>query len=102
MNKRIDLLDKMKKLINDPECRSFMDNICTYYEINDIETGAQHGKIFRALYLDKGNSSYDEIANRFYINVYTLDRYRQKYNNLARKLIAMDAMELSKTIMFLA
>ncbi len=91
MNKRIDLLDKLKKLQDDIECRKFVETLCIYYEINDIDIGTQHGKIFRTLYLTSNNISYDEIAYRFNINVYTLDRYRQKYNDLARKLLSMDS-----------
>ena len=101
MRKRYDLLEEIGDRLSDgaalrsPVLDSFNDEALQrllnkqldYYEINDLETGDFHGKIFKALYVDKEFSSYDSIAGYFNLHAYTLDRYRQRYNRLAEKLL---------------
>ena len=87
MNKRIDFLDlvKIDFFRNDVECKKFLNKLLCYYGQRDFENDGHHADIFKALYMEE-SQTYDAIAKKFYINVYTLDRYRQKYNQLAMKL----------------
>lgn len=85
MNRRIDFIDIIKSNINTPECRLFLEKLHSYYIVNDIETNYIHSKIFHALYLD-GIKTYDEIAQTLGINLYSLDRYRKRYNQLATSI----------------
>ncbi|MCH5151034.1 MAG: hypothetical protein J1F65_00010 [Clostridiales bacterium] len=92
MHKRIDFLDDVKeKYLNsgDAECYELLQKLYEYYRLRDKETNGQHSEIFRALYM-QANIRFDEISKNFYINTYTLDRYRQRYNNLALKIAAAE------------
>ncbi len=102
MNKREDLLDAISERINkkiykkclsgisDESLLSLLYALLRYYEVNDYETSNIHSKIFKALYIDNISQSYDEVAKAFNIHVYTLDRYRQRYNKLAKEMIAQE------------
>ena len=102
MRRRQDLLDKLSREgAVEPDGSSGEDKktahrlLCgmfQYYKLNDLETGEQHSRIFKALYMERSERTYDEIAAAFHIHPYTLDRYRQRYNKLAKKLL-----EKSKT-----
>ena len=87
MNKRIDFLDLVKDgfFKGDIDCKKFLNEQLRYYEQKDIENGGQHAVIFKALYMEE-TQTFDALAKRFYINVYTLDRYRQRYSKFAIKL----------------
>lgn len=101
MNKRSDLLDEIKNyLCNEKELKreilrgiskdylnKMLRILADYYKISDLETGNAHGKIFEVLYINTSNLKYDDIATQFSIHIYSLDRYRVKYNKLALKLI---------------
>lgn len=86
MNKRTDFLDLIKigAIKDDKECKKFLNKLLRYYEQKDLENDGHHAEIFKTLYFED-SQTYDSIAKKFYINVYTLDRYRQKYNKLAAK-----------------
>lgn len=89
MNKRNDLLDRLRDYYlntRSAECKLFLNDLYRYYKQTDIETGRNHGEIFKSLYLSETPSSYDELSAKFYIDLYTLDRYRQRYNKLAELL----------------
>ena len=94
MNKRTDLLDRIKLHKDDPICRDFLLKLFRYYEIKDIDMNTNHHDIFLMLYWSDTSYSYDEIAQKFYISAFTLDRYRQKYNELAKKLVSEDILKL--------
>ena len=105
MSKRYDLLDELKDcslsgtglrrgdsiVLDVTKVRELLYKLQEYYLINDLETGRQHGEIFTVLYINETFSSYDSIANQFYIQPFTLNRYRRRYNRLAKKLILRDA-----------
>ena len=95
MNKRKDLLDGVRKhyfSTRSKKCKSFLNKLYRYYKQSDIETGRKHGDIFKSLYLTEVPLSYDELSVQFYIDTYTLDRYRQRYNKLAERLIPRDLL----------
>lgn len=94
MNKRTDLLDIIKQNRDNPLCRDFLLKLLRYYEIKDIEMNTQHHEIFVMLYWSDVTYTYDEIAQKFYISPFSLDRYRQKYNELARKLASDDILSI--------
>ena len=94
MNRHNDLLNVLAeqrccfgKKFSEEEVRAVLSAIVAYYEINDMETSYCHSMIFKTLYLDGGFRNYDKVASAYYISTYTLDRYRQRYNRLAEKLI---------------
>lgn len=91
MNRRTDFLDlvKIDYLKNDMECKEFLNRLLRYYEQKDFESDGHHADIFKALYMEE-QQTYDSIAKRFFVNVYTLDRYRQKYNKLALKIASAE------------
>lgn len=93
MNKRIDFLDLIKigAIKDDKECKKFLNKLLHYYEQKDFENDGHHAEIFKTLYIEDPQT-YDSIAKKFYINVYTLDRYRQKYNKLAKKIAAPELL----------
>lgn len=100
MNKRKDLLDRVRKhyfSTRNEKSKSFLSNLYRYYKQTDIETGREHGEIFKSLYLTENPSSYDELSAQYYIDTYTLDRYRQRYNKLAAHLIPSDLLEQINT-----
>ena len=66
---------------------SFFSRLKEYWYLYDIDNCTIHEKVFDALYTSKKKSTYEEIANKFYIGERTLDRYILKYNRLALKLI---------------
>lgn len=102
MNKRNDLLNVIARRnyretspfdgtlcrLNEEALHAILESMAKYYEINDIETSDNHSRIFKTLYLDNKRLSYDEVAEMYHIHVYTLDRYRQRYNRLAEKFVA--------------
>lgn len=94
MNKRTDLLDRIKQNKENPLCRDFLLQLRRYYEIKDIDMNTNHHVIFVMLYWSDESYSYDEIAQKFFISTFTLDRYRQKYNKLAQKLVSQDILQI--------
>ena len=94
MNKRTDLLDRIKQHKENPLCRDFLEKLIKYYEIKDIDMNTNHHEIFVMLYFSDESYSYDEIAQKFYISPFSLDRYRQKYNELAQKLVSQDILSI--------
>ena len=102
MNKRYDLLDEIRDhLFYSTELRSqvlcgFSDDalqktfekILDYYGISNLELGGAHGHISKVLYMNKEFSNYDSVAGYFHVHINTLNMYRQKYNKLAKELIA--------------
>lgn len=101
MNRRTDLLVSISNYLNQKEdelkgfsfnvgeekLKQLLQKMLKYYEVNDLETKYIHSKIFKDLYINASNKSYDEIALKYNIHVYTLDRYRQRYNKLAERLL---------------
>lgn len=87
MHKRFDFLDfvKIQSQAHELLSAKLLNSMLHYYHLKDIEINSTHESLFRALYVEP-NQSYDLIAKRFYINVYTLDRYRQQYNRFALKI----------------
>jgi len=67
--------------------------MCGYYKQIDFETGRRHGEIFQSLYMRENPLPYDELSAKFYIDTYTLDRYRQRYNRLAEHIIEPELLE---------
>ena len=94
MNKRTDLLDRIKQHKDNSMCRDFLLELIRYYEIKDIDMNTNHREIFVLLYWSADSHSYDEIAQKFFISAFTLDRYRQKYNELALKLVSQDVLAI--------
>ena len=94
MNRRTDLLDRIKQHRDNPLCRDFLLQMLRYYEIKDIDLGTNHHEIFIMLYWLGDSYTYDEIAQKFYISPFTLDRYRQKYNELAHKLVSEEILRI--------
>ena len=100
MNKRKDLLDSVRKHYfntHNKKCKIFLNRLYRYYKQTDFETGRKHGEIFKSLYLTENPLSYDELSVQFFIDTYTLDRYRQRYNKLAEYLIPLDLLEQINT-----
>lgn len=96
MNKRQDLLDSIRKRYYDTydeECKVFLYRLYNYYKQTDMETGRKHGEIFKSLYLTKNPLTYDELSEQYYIDTYTLDRYRQRYNKLAKAIIQTEQLQ---------
>lgn len=97
MKRRQDLLDELSRergvkpngfSEEDKEiARRLLRGMFRYYKLNDLETKERHSLIFKALYMDQRERTYDEIAAAFHIHPYTLDRYRQRYNQLAETLL---------------
>lgn len=94
MNKRTDLLDRIKLHRENPLCRNFLLQLSRYYEIKDMDMNTNHHVIFDMLYCSDESFSFDEIAQKFFISTFTLDRYRQSYNNLASKLISQEILQI--------
>ena len=92
MRKKLEFLNYLKDLYHCSEAQTLIKRLANYYCINDLETGENHGKIFAALYLADA-LTFDEIANSFYVSVYTLYRYRQRYNRLAELLVSHTLLE---------
>ena len=65
-----------------------LGRMLAYYKVNDYETSNDLADIFATLYIDEADLSYDRVAEKYHIHVYTLDRYRQRYNRLAAKFVA--------------
>lgn len=91
MKKRTDLLDCMSGRIESSafeelqaDVKKTLQMMQKYYELYDLENGDMHGQIFKTLYIDGDYSEYDEVARRYHLHIYTLDRYRQRYNKLAK------------------
>lgn len=100
MNKRKDLLDSVRNMYfdtRDRKCKTFLNRLCRYYKQTDYETGRKHGEIFRSLYLTEKPPTYDELSAQYYIDAYTLDRYRQRYNRLAEYLISDELLKQINT-----
>ncbi len=100
MNKREDLLDCIRNQYfdaNNKKCKLFLNRMYRYYRQTDYETGRKHGEIFKSLYLSEKPLSYDELSAQYFIDTYTLDRYRQRYNKLAKCLISDDLLEQVNT-----
>ena len=94
MNRRKDLLNALAErepydglLLSDDEIRALFQKLTEYYELNDIETRNNHGAIFKTLYVDGGYKNYEKTAAENYVSTYTLDRYRQRYNKFAERLL---------------
>ena len=95
--KRIDLLDKVRdKWLDsgDNLLKVFLTSLRNYYYLSDIETGNQLGKIFESLYLENNTQCYDDIARKFAIDVFTLNRYRRKFNTLANIIVSHKIVEM--------
>ena len=94
MNRRKDLLNALAEHkpcngieLSEEDIQAVFQRMIAYYEMNDMETLDAHGRIFKALYVEGGYKNYDKVACTYYISPYTLDRYRQRYNKLAERLI---------------
>lgn len=104
MNKRIDLLDGVRTYFFSTRSRkskTFLTKLYRYYKQTDFETGLNHSEIFKSLYLTESPRTYDELSAQFYIDAYTLNRYRKRYNRLAKHLISAEllaAVNTAKTV----
>lgn len=94
MNRRADLLNALAErkpcngeVLSEEAVRKLLNEMIVYYELNDFETHDMHGSIFKTLYLEGGFKNYDKVAAAYFISPYTLDRYRQRYNRLAERLL---------------
>lgn len=94
MNRRKDLLNALAEhkpcngiVLSEEDINAVLSKMIAYYEINDMETSDMHSRIFKTLYVYGGFKNYDKVASAYYISPYTLDRYRQRYNRLAERLI---------------
>lgn len=94
MNRRKDLLCSLAErkpckgvALSEEEICAVLNKLIAYYEMRDMETNENHGSIFKALYVDGGYKNYVNVASAYYVSPYTLDRYRQRYNRLAERLI---------------
>ena len=99
MNKRKDLLNKIadrvwenKKdielnIFTYDDLKNLLLTLHCYFEISDLENENNHSGIFAALYISRKYKSYDEISYAFHVDISTLDRYRQRYNKLAKTLL---------------
>lgn len=98
MRKRKDLLDSVKEkaMEGDGMCKVFITQLYLYYTVSDMDSSNQLGEIFKVLYIDCEEKTYDEIANRFYIDVYTLNRYRQRFNKVAKMLVPVEIFRVIK------
>lgn len=100
MNKRTDLLDNVSNYYfktKDRKAKLFLNKLNRHYKQSDFETGRKHSEIFKSLYLTEKPLTYDELSSQFFIDTYTLDRYRQRYNKLAQKLIPQTLLEQINT-----
>ena len=100
MHKRYDLLDELitcyrrgtefkrndNTVLGKDDVKTLLYKLREYYEMNDLETGKVHSKIFVALCANEFDT-YDALSREFYRQPYVLDRYRQRYNKLAEKLL---------------
>ena len=92
MHKRNDTLDKIKYKylsLHDVSCGVFLRTLWEYYLKSDLETGDALSDIFYTLYMSDEHLSYDEIALKYSIGLTTLNRYRQRFNGLADKLLTI-------------
>lgn len=60
-----------------------------YYELCDIDNGTIHHKLFCILYIEKTYDNFDELSQRFGMDIRTLYNYRRKYEEFVNKLIAL-------------
>ena len=98
MRKRKDLLDwvKEKAVAGVGMCRVFITQLYLFYTVSDMDSDNQLGEIFKVLYMDYKEKTYDEIANQFYIDVYTLNRYRQRFNKVAKMFVPEEIVRIIK------
>lgn len=94
MNRREDLLNALAEhkpcngiVLSEDDIKIVLSKMIAYYEMNDMETSEMHSRIFKSLYVDGGFKNYDKVASAYFISPYTLDRYRQRYNRLAERLV---------------
>lgn len=100
MNKRKGILEGLKRSLMQKESFFYkkeeiefcyieilFDELLEYYFVYDIAHGTNHAKIFYSLYFEKEKHTYDEIAERFYIENFTLRRYIKKYNITIEKYL---------------
>lgn len=88
MNKRKGILEELRQ--NKSENSKYKLLAITmqrYYKIYDMDCGTNFCDIFTALYLEKTEVTYDEIALRFGVSIPTLSRYIKQFNVLAEKLL---------------
>lgn len=88
MNKRKGILEELRQ--NKSENSRYKLLAITmqrYYKIYDMDCGTNFCDIFTALYLEKTEVTYDEIALRFGVSIPTLSRYIKQFNVLAEKLL---------------
>ena len=98
MRKRKDLLDwvKEKAVAGVGMCRVFITQLYLFYTVSDMDSDNQLGEIFKVLYMDYQEKTYDEIANQCYIDVYTLNRYRQRFNKVAKMFVPEEIVRIIK------
>ncbi len=79
---------KMAELLEQKEeCLESLFNVMLgYLNVLDIDTGTNHCKVFRALYLD-GDKTYEQISEECHLDIRTITRYVRKYDILAEKLM---------------
>lgn len=58
-----------------------------YLTIYDLDSGTVHGKVFYLLYLCNPRPVYEAICNDVGIGMSTLKAYKERYENLAQKLV---------------
>ena len=100
MNKRRGILEELKRSLTQKDsffykkekigvcCIEILfDELLEYYFIYDIANGTNHAKIFYSLYFEEEKHTYDEIAEKFYIENFTLRRYIKKYNATMEKCL---------------
>lgn len=90
MNKRQDLLDEISENYlrkHDMPSKAFLNIIADYYEKVDFELETNLSDIFFDLFLCKDKLCYDKIVEKYNIGLSTLNRYRIRFNDLAKKLL---------------
>lgn len=58
--------------------------VSLYYELYDVDNGTIHHKIFCILYIDKTYDCFDEISQRYGLDIKTLYNYRKKYEKFMK------------------
>jgi hypothetical protein len=66
--------------------KKLLSKMLDYYEIYDVIHKTNHYGIFYAVYIER-LKSYEEISEKYFIQIDTLKRYIKAYEYLAERLI---------------
>ncbi len=69
------------------ECVESLFGVMLHYlNVLDLDTGTNHCKVFKAVYLD-GDKTYEQVSEECHLDIRTITRYVRKYDLLAEKLM---------------